>query len=85
MSRVLNQPDMLAQAISAFRAELPQLLTTDPDRWVLFRGPDRVMVGNSQWELFDECAQRGWHPEDCLIQPILEDAGPLDPDALRDK
>jgi hypothetical protein len=85
MTRASLQPDLLEQAIAAFRAELPQLLCEHKHRWVLYRGASRVAVATSQWDLFDECQRRGWNAEECLIQPVLEEPDPLDPAVAQGK
>jgi hypothetical protein len=85
VNRAARQDDLLEEAVAAFRAALPQLLRQHKHRWVLYRGATRVAVATSQWELFDECERRGWNAEECLIQPVLEEPDPLDPEAVQGK
>lgn len=85
MSKTTAQSTLLEQAREAFRLELPQLVREHKHLWVLYRGASRIALAASQWELFDECERRGWNAEECLIQPVLEEADPLDAGVVQGK
>jgi hypothetical protein len=69
---------LVEEAQSTFRQELPRLLRTHYLQWALYYGKDRVAIGLSQDEVYAECDRRGISKEECLLQCIVEEAEPLD-------
>jgi hypothetical protein len=66
----------IREAQEAFRRDLPQLLREARlrRRWVAYRGPERIGVGPSKRELYQECLRRGYRPGEFLVRRIEPEA-----------
>lgn len=61
-----------------FRADLPNLLTRIPGKWVLYTVAGRIAEGENEQELFRQCSQRGLAPGAFLVARVEEDLPPAD-------
>jgi len=72
LERVLGEtiPPILLQARESFRRDLPQLLTEHSRKWVAYSGDQRLGIGSSKTELYQECLRRGFVPGQFLVLSI---------------
>src|SRR5438876_10912839 len=63
----------ILQARAAFRCDLPQLLQTQRNQWVVYAGERQIGLGTSKTELHQECLRRGLGPDQFLILRIEPD------------
>ncbi len=52
-------PPLIVQGREAFRRELPDLLKRYPRKWVVYSGSQRLGIGRTKAELYQECLKRG--------------------------
>ncbi len=75
-------PPVIAQAQSAFRRDLHQLLQEQPGQWVAYHGGQRVGFGQTKTRLYQECLRRGYEPGHFVvrfIQPPTEEGDCIGP------
>jgi hypothetical protein len=61
---------LIDRSQSAFRRDLPRLLKEHPRRWVAYHGDDRVAVGPSKRQLYQECLRRGLQIGEFVVRSI---------------
>jgi hypothetical protein len=59
-----------SQAWEAFARDLEELLRTHRGKWVAYRGPQRVGVGDSEADVYRECVQRGLPADELLVDMV---------------
>jgi hypothetical protein len=59
-----------SQAWEAFARDLDELLRTHRGKWVAYRGPQRVCVGDSEPDVYRECLRRGLPADELLVDMI---------------
>lgn len=57
----------VAQARSAFRRDLPQLMKAHRTCWVAYHGESRVAIGETKTVLFQQCLNSGLAPGEFLV------------------
>ncbi len=63
-------PFLLVQAREAFHRDLPQLLREHSRKWVAYSGGQRLGIGSSKTQLYQECLRRGLGPGEFLVLSI---------------
>ena len=67
---------MLTRSLEAFRRDLPRLLETHHGKWVAYRGDERLGLGRTQTELYQQGFARGLKADEflvCSIEPEIPD------------
>ena len=67
----------LETAAVTFEQELPSLLQTHSQQWVIYYGDQRIAIGDDPDELVASCEERGYSLKDlyvCKIQPAIPPA-----------
>lgn len=67
---------MLIRSLEAFRRDLPRLLETHYGKWVAYRGDERLGLGRTQTELYQQGFARGLKADEflvCSIEPEIPD------------
>lgn len=67
---------MLTRSLEAFRRDLPRLLETHYGKWVAYRGDERLGLGRTQTELYQQGFARGLKADEflvCSIEPEIPD------------
>lgn len=74
-------PPLIRRSQEAFRRDLPRLLREYPRRWVAYHGDDRLAVGPSKRQLYQECLRRGLKPGEFVVRSVEpevpRETGPL--------
>lgn len=68
----------IQESIDAFRRDLPELLKTHPGKWVAYHGHERLGVGKTQTELYQQGFRRGLTQNDFIVGFV--EPGAFDPD-----
>ena len=63
-------PPLARDCYQAFAEELPTLLRTCRDRWVIYHGKQRLACGDSPTELLEEYHQRGYAVADLTVLEV---------------
>jgi hypothetical protein len=63
-------PPLIERSQSAFRRDLPQLLREHPRQWVAYHGDERIAVGPSKRQLYQECLRRGLKLGEFVVRSI---------------
>ena len=58
------------QAWEAFARDLDALLRTSRGKWVGYRGPDRVCIGDSRPAVYEECLRRGLGADELFVELV---------------
>ena len=69
---------MIQKSIDAFRRDLPELLKTQPGKWVAYHGDQQIGFGKTQTELYQEGFRRGLTRNDFVVGFV--EPGAFDPD-----
>jgi len=74
----------LFRCMRAYWRDLPELLKDKRNRgkWAAYRGDERVCVGKTQAEVYQECYRRGMEREEFYVGLIQEEPGDLPPWAV---
>lgn len=67
---------MLTRSLEAFRRDLPRLLEAHYGKWVAYRGDERLGLGKTQTELYEQGFARGLKANEflvCSIEPEIPD------------
>jgi hypothetical protein len=59
-----------SQAWEAFARDLDELLRTHPGRWVAYRGPELLGIGDRDSDLYVECLRRGFTAEELFVERV---------------
>ena len=65
-------PPLIAEALEAFRNELPQLLQKYSRQWVAYHGRTRLRLSPSKNDLFDQLLREGHKRGELLVLGGLE-------------
>ena len=66
-----EKPESLpTRAWEAFVRDLADLLRTSQGKWVAYRGPDRVCIGDSKPAVYEECGRRGLPADELFVELI---------------
>src|SRR3954454_1707032 len=63
-------PPRIAEALQAFRTQLPQLLREAPGQWVAYQGSERIDIAPTKAALYQLCLGRGLRRGDFLVRSI---------------
>jgi hypothetical protein len=66
--------ELIDEAEAAFLRDLPSLLNEYSNQWVAYHGDRRLGIGPAKAELYQDCLQRGFSPEELVvwnIQPVV--------------
>jgi hypothetical protein len=58
---------LIQQSICAFRSDLPELLKSHRGRWVAYHGEQRLGIGKTQTELYQQGFRRGLTRNDFIV------------------
>src|SRR5690349_15769742 len=53
-------PPLIVQARETFFRDLPELMKRYPGKWVVYSGSQRLGIGRTKTQLYQECFKRGF-------------------------
>jgi len=68
---------LIQQAHEAFRRDLHQLLDEREGQWVAYHGAERIGVGETKTELYQECLRKGLKRGEFLVRSIEPELGEI--------
>jgi hypothetical protein len=63
-------PPMIQEANDAFDRDLPELLRTHENKWVAYRGSQRIGFGKTKTELYQRCLNDGIPENELLVRCV---------------
>ncbi len=76
-------PAAIQASQQAFIRDLPELLTSHYRQWVAYCGSQKIGIGRSKSDLYEQCLQQGLRRSDFVVRSI-EPVASDDVDALSD-
>ena len=58
------------QAWEAFAHDLDGLLQTNRGKWVAYRGPNRVCIGDTRPAVYEECRRQGLAADELFVELV---------------
>jgi hypothetical protein len=65
--------DLMTAAAEQFKQDLPDLLRTNPDKWVAYCGEEQLGFASSKSELLQQCLEKGYHYAELYVRKIQPD------------
>jgi hypothetical protein len=63
-------PPLIAEGREAFRRDLPALLGRHRGKWAAYSGSQRLSVGRSKTQLYQECLNRGLRRGEFIVLTV---------------